>query len=133
MSDSDGSGSSELPNERTEPPLWIDDTGDYRYLREAYYRSQDAELSGKPMLPSCLEALDAFLTPITLLKASLADIPVPKYRLANDSFSVAAPALVLSVPAFRTKYRLVRDSNSLTAVIDEMSCRQMYPVLIEQL
>jgi hypothetical protein len=133
MSESDGSGSCELPNERCDPPLWIDDTGDYRYLREAYYRSLDSALCGRQLLPSSLDALDAFLTPLTLLKASLAGIPVPPHRLVDDAFSVTPPALVLAINAFQAKYRVVNDSQTLAAVVAELSHRHSAPVVIETL
>jgi len=133
MSDTDGSGSTELPNERCDPPLCIDDTGDYRYLREAYYRALDSALCGRELLPTCLDALDAFLTPLTLLKANLAGIPVPSHRLADDAFSVGPPALVLAINAFQAKYRLVHDSKTLTSAVAELSRRHAAPVVVETL
>ena len=106
MNDSEGSDSNEQPNERAEPPLLIDDTGDYRYLREAYYRSQDLELDGRTVIPSCLEAIDAFTPPLALLKAGLHEFAVPDHRLVNDDASVACPALLLSVGSATPRYRI---------------------------
>lgn len=133
MSDSEGSGSTELPNERAEPPLLIDDTGDYRYLREAYYRSQDLELSGRTVIPSCIEALDAFTPPIALLKASLSHIPVPEHRLVNDAAAVALPALLITVGSATPKYRVVLERDALAPAMHELTRKGTFPVLYANL
>ncbi|MFO0983228.1 MAG: RimK-like ATPgrasp N-terminal domain-containing protein [Planctomycetota bacterium] len=134
MSDSEGSGSSgELPNQSAEPPLFIDDTGDYGYLSEAYYRSQDLEFAGKTVIPSCIEALDAFTPPLLLLKASLCGIPVAPHRLVNDAFHVALPALLISVGVTTPRYRVAAEPAALHQAARELSHKGMYPVLAEQL
>jgi hypothetical protein len=61
--------------------------------------------AGDSCCPSSLDALDAFLTPLTLLKASLAGIPVPLIVWSTTLSRSRRPALVLAINAFQTKYR----------------------------
>ena len=39
-------------------PAYVNLSGDYRYLKEGYYKSLDAELKGMRVYPTCQEIID---------------------------------------------------------------------------
>ena len=85
---------------------YIGTSGNYEYLTEGYYRSQDAELEGYVHVwPRCRDALDAYVVPVALEKAALAGIAVPDWYLTNEYFP--PPAVVYGVNPFSRKFAVV--------------------------
>jgi len=84
--------------------------GSYEYMSEGYYACQDAELAGEGAMPTCADALDAYVVPIALEKAAKAGVPVPEWLLTSEYFPV--PAVCYGVNPFSRKYAVVRDEAS---------------------
>ncbi len=82
----------------------------YEYMSEGYYACQDAEFAGTGAMPTCADALDAYVVPVALEKAALAGVPVPEWVLTNEYFPV--PAVCYGVNPFSRKYAFVRDEAS---------------------
>jgi hypothetical protein len=84
--------------------------GAYEYMSEGYYACQDAELAGGDAMPTCADALDAYVVPVALEKAAKAGVPVPEWLLTSEYFPV--PAVCYGVNPFSRKYAVVRDEAS---------------------
>jgi len=111
---------------------YVNLAGDYDYLVSGYYDSLDLELEGKIVYPRCKEVLDAYVTPLLLEKAKLAEIPVPNYYITNGYFE--PPVVVDAVNPFMSKQSVVlsqsaqeRVGKSLTRNFKYMICCQELP------
>src|SRR5262245_24357922 len=101
-------------------------SGDYEYLDQAYYVSQEFENRGEPIFPTCKEMLDAYVVPIFLEKARRAQIPVPEHYVTNGYFE--PPVIVDPVNPFMKKSRTVLKpgrSPSTTSCGDKAIARSM--------
>ena len=97
-------------------------SGNYEYLTDGYYECQDAELSGAPgVMPTCADALDAYVVPIALEKAANAGIAVPDWVLTHEYFPV--PAVCYGVNPFSRRYAIVRAESER-----ESAAKQLTPV-----
>ncbi|HOQ24969.1 MAG TPA: RimK-like ATPgrasp N-terminal domain-containing protein [Bacillota bacterium] len=81
--------------------------GDYSYLSEGYYLSQDACLRGKRVFPSPEEILDAYVVPLALEKARQNKIATPEYKITNDEFGIEPPVLLYPINPFSDRFELV--------------------------
>lgn len=106
--------------------------GDYGYMSSGYYRSLDAELQGLHIMPTTLDALDAYVVPIAMEKARLADLPVPTYHLSTSRFP-APPFMAYPVNPFSSKGELVADHEQLTARRNGLTYTGKYAVLCQVL
>lgn len=106
--------------------------GDYTYLTSGYYVSLDAELAGLKVLPTTAEALDAYVVPIAMTKASLAGIPVPEHLIVTDRFP-PPPMLAYPVNPFSSKGELILDSETLEARRKGLTYTGKYAVLAQLL
>jgi hypothetical protein len=118
------------------PPAGLALAGDVTCLSEGWYACVDAELAGVTGFPTCLDALDAYVTPAALTKAALAGLPVPDWRLAADGFE--PPCLIERVgpqpgPALLVRARDERDIDlrRLTRSRDDVFCVQQLPRGVE--
>ncbi len=89
-------------------------SGDYAYMTAGYYACQDAELAGADALPTCADALDAYVVPIALEKAAKAGLAVPEWILTHEYFPV--PAVCYGVNPFSRRHEVVRDESARRAV-----------------
>jgi len=89
-------------------------SGDYEYMTAGYYACQDAELAGEDVLPTCADALDAYVVPIALEKAAKAGLAVPDWILTHEYFPV--PAVCYGVNPFSRRHEVVRDESARRAV-----------------
>ncbi len=106
--------------------------GDYTYLTSGYYVSLDAELAGLKVLPTTAEALDAYVVPIAMTKASLAGIPVPEHLIVTDRFP-PPPMLAYPVNPFSSKGELILDNETLEARRKGLTYTGKYAVLAQLL
>ncbi|MBC7130431.1 RimK-like ATPgrasp N-terminal domain-containing protein, partial [Candidatus Bathyarchaeota archaeon] len=101
-------------------------SNDYRYMKIGYYVSLHAETLGSTVIPPTENILDAYRTPIMLIKAAKANIPIPpnivagsvKQIISELSFPVVIfPVNPVSVGVFRIAHNraaLYRAFKSLT-------------------
>jgi hypothetical protein len=107
--------------------------GDYHYLSAGYYLSQDLENQGKNIHPTPREVMDAYIVPLFLEKARLAELPIPTYYITNDYFE--PPVVVDAVNPFMMRQSIVRKeghqervTKSLTRNYTYAICCQVLPV-----
>lgn len=86
-------------------PAYINLSGDYRYLKEGYYKSLDAELKGMHVYPSCQEIIDAYSVPLCMQKARAVGIPIPKYYITNNY--VEPPAIAYALNPFSMRHSVI--------------------------
>lgn len=106
--------------------------GDYDYLCSGYYGSLDAELEGLKVMPTAGDALDAYVVPIAMEKARLADLPVPEFQLATTRFP-SPPFMAYPVNPFSSKGELVVDAEQLAARRNGLTYTGKYAALCQQL
>jgi hypothetical protein len=107
-------------------------SGDYEYLTDGYYECQDAELRCRPgVLPTCADALDAYVVPIALVKADKAGIAVPKWVLTNESFPI--PAVCYGVNPFTRKYAVVRTEREREMVARHLTWNFKYAMCCQSI
>ena len=83
--------------------------GNYDYLELPYYISQDLELQGRKIHPTCKEMLDAYVTPIFLEKAKIAGLPIPEYYISNGYFE--PPVIIDPINPFMIRSRVVHQQS----------------------
>jgi hypothetical protein len=105
--------------------------GNYEYLEWPYYLSQDREIEGKTVVPSCRDMLDAYVVPLFLEKARVSGIPVPEYYLSNGYFE--PPAIVDSINPFMSRSRTVLKSVQQKKVAKSLTRNYTYAVCCQEL
>ncbi len=107
--------------------------GNYNYLEHGYYASQELEMSGERVAPTCKQMLDAYITPLMLQKARESGIRVPDHYITNGYFE--PPAIVDTINPFMYRHSLVlkqghvdRVARSLTRNFKYAICCQEIPV-----
>lgn len=106
--------------------------GDYEYLSAGYYASLDAELAGERMLPTPEEALDAYVVPILLVKASAAGMAVPEATIVTDRFPTP-PFLAWPIHPFSSKGEVILDAATLEARRGGLTYAGKYAVACQRL
>lgn len=111
---------------------------DYRYMRMGYYVSMQAEVMGCPVIPRCQDILDAYRTPILMLRASKAGIATTPCFVSDNvkdvMFEVDFPMILFPLhPAANGGYRIVRSEGSLYRVVRSLGMNQKYAVCAENL
>lgn len=76
-------------------------------MSEGYYACEAAELEGIHSIPTCADALDAYVIPIALTRVAKAGIPTPSWYLSNEYFST--PVLLYGINPFARAHAVVRD------------------------
>ncbi len=106
--------------------------GDYDYLTSGYYVSQDLEIDGRMVHPTCKEILDSYVVPLFLEKARMSGLPVPDFYITNDYFE--PPVIVDPINPFMNRQSIVlkagaqeRVSKSLTRNYTYATCCQELP------
>lgn len=105
--------------------------GRYDYLELPYYRSQDLEAAGKTIYPSCKEALDAYITPLFLEKARLADLRIPDYYITNGYFE--PPVVVYPINPFMLKFSVVLKTSRQAAAARSMTRNFTYAICCQEI
>jgi hypothetical protein len=110
---------------------WVNLSGEYQYLADGYYVSQDLEVTGASVHPTCKEILDAFIVPLFLEKARLAGLPVPVYYITNDYFE--PPVLVDSMNPFMSRSSIVLKQVSQESVSRSLTRNYTYAICCQVL
>jgi hypothetical protein len=107
-------------------------SGNYEYLTDGYYACQDAELSGAAdVMPTCADALDAYVVPIALEKAAKAGVAVPDWVLTHEYFPV--PAVCYGVNPFSRRFAVVRDESEREAAAKQLTWNFKYTMCCQRI
>ena len=106
-------------------------TGDYSYMSDGYYTSQDQRHGGQALHPSNREALDAYVIPVFLERAKLAGLPVPEWYITNEHFE--APAIVDTINPFMTRQSVVLKQSAAERVSKSMTRNFTYAICCQEL
>lgn len=105
--------------------------GNYDYLSEGYYLSQDCENEGKQVRPSCKDMLDAYVPPLFLEKAKLAGIPTPEFYISNGHFE--PPVIVDPINPFTLKGRTVLSPGRAKSIGKSLTRNYTYAICCQEL
>lgn len=105
--------------------------GNYDYLSDGYYLSEDYENAGRAIRPLCKEMLDAYVPPLFLEKARLAGSPVPEYYLSNGYFE--PPVIVDPINPFTLRGRVVLKSGKAKSIAKSLTRNFTYAVCCQEI
>ena len=105
----------------------------YFYKTEPYYTIVKNEHDGIKTVPSSSEVLDAYIVPICLEKAKLAEIPICDWVISYQYISL--PAVVYGLNYFSTPsdHFVVKDIEEATKVIKHVTNLGKYPFCYQKL
>jgi hypothetical protein len=114
-------------------PFVVNISSDYRYMKMGYYVSLHAELIGSQVMPTCADALDAYRTPISLLRASKAGLPVAPYVVTDSAEEVISafdlPVMIFAVNPFPTYgFQVAYSKTGLYGVMKRLTLNKRYTV-----
>jgi len=106
---------------------------DYRYLKTGYYVSLHAEILGSPVIPSSENIIDAYRTPILLLRASKAGIPTLPYLTTGSVKKIMSefdfPVVVFAVNPFSYEgFRTAKNRSALYRGVKSLSMNYKFDV-----
>lgn len=117
---------------RLEPEgTYLNLAGNYDYLSEPYYVSQDRELSGDDIAPTCKDMLDAYVPPLFLEKARAAGVPVPECYISNGYFE--PPVIVDPINPFTLKGRVVLRAGRAKSIAKSLTRNFTYAICCQEL
>jgi len=105
--------------------------GNYDYLSDGYYLSQDYENGDREIRPSCKEMIDAYVPPLFLEKARLAGVPTPEYYISNGYFE--PPVIVDPINPFTLKGRVVLKSGHAKSIAKSLTRNFTYAVCCQEI
>jgi hypothetical protein len=102
-------------------------------MKMGYYVSLHADLIGSPVIPSCADALDVYRTPISLLRASKAAIPVAPYLVTDSAEEVISgfelPVMIFAVNPFPTYgFQVAYSKSGLYGVMKRLTMNKRYTI-----
>jgi len=106
--------------------------GDYGYLSSGYYRSLDAKLRGLRIIPTTGDALDAYVVPIAMEKARLAELDVPVCHITTNRFP-APPMMAYPVNPFSSRGELLVDQHQVLDRRNGLTYTGKYAALCQEL
>jgi hypothetical protein len=111
----------------------ININNDYRYLKMGYYVSLHAEVLGNPVIPSSENIIDAYRTPIFLLRASKAGIPTMPYMVTGSVKQIISeigfPTAIFAVnPFIYDGYKIAKNRSSLYRAMKSLSMNYKFAV-----
>ncbi len=111
---------------------------DYRYLKTGYYVSLHAEVLGNRVIPSSQDVIDAYRTPILLLRASKAGIPTVPYLVTGSVKQIMVefdfPLVIFPVNPFSYEgFRIARNRSALYRAIKSLSMNYKFAVCAQPL
>lgn len=125
----------------SEPPLQvayelstgflINLSGNYDYLSDGYYISQQHEHAGTEIRPTGKEMLDAYIPPLCLEKAKQAGIPTPEYYISNGYFN--PPVIVDPVNPFTLRGKVVLKSGKVKSIGKSLTRNHTYAICCQEL
>jgi len=110
---------------------YVNLAGNYDYLSQPYYVSQDRELSGDSILPTCKDMLDAYVPPLFLDKARAAGVPVPECYISNGYFE--PPVIVDPINPFTLKGRVVLKAGRSKSIAKSLTRNFTYAICCQEL
>lgn len=111
---------------------------DYRYLKTGYYVSVHAEIMGNTVIPSSTDIIDAYRTPILLLRASKAGIPTLPYLVTDSVKQIMSefnfPVLVFAVNPFSFDgFKTAQNRSALYRAIKSLGMNYKFDVCAQPL
>lgn len=123
-----------LPEDLRSERVYVNLDGDNSYLSDGYYRSMEAEHEGLTAIPTCQEALDAYVVPLALTKAKAAGLPTPAWEIINDaSISFNPPFLLYPINPYQDEGLLVTDRSALGEALKSLSMSGKYAMVCEDM
>lgn len=106
---------------------------DYRYLKMGYYVSLHAEMLGNPVMPPTSDLIDAYRTPLLLLKASKAGIPTMPFLVTDSVKQIMSefnfPLVVFAVNPFSYEgFKIARNRTALYKAVKSLSINYRFAV-----
>ncbi len=126
-----GARENRLVGHHIDDNISINLAGCYDYLSQAYYVSQDYENNGRPIRPTCKEMLDAYVPPLFLEKARLAELPIPEYYISNGYFE--PPVIVDPVNPFIVKGHVVLKATRMKHIARSLTRNFTYAICCQDL
>jgi nitrogen regulatory protein PII-like uncharacterized protein len=111
---------------------------DYRYLKTGYYVSLHAEVLGSNVIPSTENIIDAYRTPVLLLRASKAGIPTMPFLMADSVKQIMSefnfPVVVFAVNPFSFEgFKIAKNRNALYKAVKSLSMNYKFAVCAQPL
>jgi len=111
---------------------------DYRYLKTGYYVSLHAEVLGNPVIPPSENIIDAYRTPLLLLRASKAGLPTIPYIVTDSVKQIISefnfPVVVFAVNPFSYDgYKIAKNRSALYRAIKSLGMNYKFDVCAEPL
>jgi hypothetical protein len=111
---------------------------DYRYLKTGYYVSLHAEVLGNPVIPPSENIIDAYRTPLLLLRASKAGIPTIPYIVTDSVKQIISqfnfPIVVFAVNPFSYDgYKIAKNRSALYRAIKSLGMNYKFDVCVQPL
>ncbi len=111
---------------------------DYRYLKTGYYVSLHAEVLDNPVIPSSENIVDAYRTPILLLRASKAGIPTIPYIVTGSVKQIIAeigfPVVLFAVNPFSYDgFKIAKNRSALYRAVKSLEMNYKFVVCAQPL
>jgi hypothetical protein len=111
---------------------------DYRYLKTGYYVSLHAEVLGNAVIPPSESILDAYRTPLLLLRASKAGIPTVPYIVTDSVKQIISqfnfPVVVFAVNPFSYDgYKIAKNRSALYRAMKSFGMNYKFDVCVQPL
>jgi len=111
---------------------------DYRYLKTGYYVSLHAEILGNLVIPSSENIIDAHRTPILLLRASKAGIPILPYLVTGSVKQIISefgfPVVVFAVnPFIYDGFKIAKNKSGLYKAVKSLGMNYKFAVCVQPL
>jgi hypothetical protein len=111
---------------------------DYRYLKTGYYVSLHAEVLGNPVIPPSENIIDAYRTPLLLLRASKAGIPTIPYVVTDSAKQIISqfnfPVVVFAVNPFSYDgYKIAKNRSALYRAMKSLGMNYKFDVCVQPL
>ncbi len=111
---------------------------DYRYLKTGYYVSLHAEILGNQVIPSSENIIDAYRTPILLLRASKAGIPTMPYLVTGSVKQIISefnfPVVIFAVNPFSYNgFKIAKNRSALYRAVKSLGMNYKFDVCAQPL
>jgi formate-dependent phosphoribosylglycinamide formyltransferase (GAR transformylase) len=111
---------------------------DYRYLKTGYYVSLHAEILGNQVIPTSENAVDAYRTPILLLRASKAGVPTLPYVVTDSVKQITAelgfPLVIFAVNPFsHDGFKVAKNRSALYRAVKSLGMNYKFDVCAQPL
>jgi len=109
---------------------------DYRYLKTGYYVSLHAEILGNSVIPSSENIIDAYRTPLLLLRASKAGVPTMPYLVTSSVrqmiSEVGFPMVVFAVNPFSYEgFIIAKNRSALYRAVKSLGMNYKFAVCVQ--